>query len=47
MWIGTPSKNKDYEKRLGGYLGYCIASVFGNMYTGVGIGNYPEHNRNV
>jgi hypothetical protein len=47
MWTGTPSKNRDYEKGLGRYLGHCIAGVLGNMYTGMGIGNYSEYNRNV
>lgn len=46
MWTGTPSKNRDYEKGLGRYLGHCIAGVLGNMYTGMGIGNYSEYNRN-
>lgn len=26
--------------------GHCIAGVLGNMYTGMGIGNYSEYNRN-
>ena len=46
MCTGTPSKNRDYEKGLGRYLGHCIAGVLGNMYTGMGIGNYSEYNRN-
>lgn len=37
MWTGTPSKNRDYEKGLGRYLGHCIAGVLGNMYTGMGL----------